>query len=1100
MMIAKNKSKLVVLLLVTSMLLQLFGSVVMFAAPVSEQKIANSTTAHSLDAMAELMVSTTYSEYLALHDEIPDAKQNLEKIYAKDYYIPEVVDEETAEKVKDYADVIVKTDEISGEEVLYTPGEGKVSFKVNVPETAMYTVKIKYRPLVGSWDENRTDDDSHGSNIERILIIDDLVPFKEARTLNFSRFWADDYVKVFEDKKAFDESGRYNFRLDFNKNEMRPIKAEKPEWVETYITDSETFFDAPLKFMLEEGEHVLTFEAACEPMAIAWLEVGCAEDVLTYEEYLAKYEGAASSENAQAIMVHAEIPYQTSEQVIYAMNDRTSGITYPQDPAASLLNTIGGNGGDKWKSPGQWIKYEIEVKDAGWYDIVPRFKQTVNQGLFSSRSLKIDGEYPFVEAKTLQFKYGDDWQVSRLNDGKQDFMFYLTEGKHTLEFKAVLGDMAGVLGEIENIQNKLNDYYRQILMITGSEPDEYTDYEFSKLIPSVLTGMKQEKKNLDAVSKALEEKIGTKGENTVILDRISFLLDEMSKDENKIASNLGNFKSYIGSLGTWLLSTKAQPLQLDYILVQPAGAKLPKANANFFESVAHEFKSFVMSFFTDYNSIGSATKIDDDDPNAVEVWITTGRDQATIMRQMVDGAFNNDAVSVNLKLIAAGTLLPATLAGVGPDVSMDADPNGYGIRNAVVPLNYFQDETVAKINERITLPGDKKVLTYDEVKKTYFRDNDELFVPLTLLDPDRIEYEEDGKTYKNIDGVERNGIVSYGLPYTIDFPMLFYRKDIFVELGLEVPETWDDVEAIIRALSENQMEMGFSQAMTQIYMYQSGIEWFESAENYKDYYANPEEITRDSREYLRTVGIASNLGSNGALDAFQRMTEWFTLYGEPVTYDFANRFRTGEMPIAIAAYSVYNQLKVFAPEIAGLWEFVQLPGVERVDDEGNKYIDHSTPGTPQAVMMMKDAVDDLKEGQDITDSLKAQNAWTFLQWWVSKDTQERFGQEQVALMGTAAKYNTANVDALLGQSWTAQEKKNLEQQFASLKGTPMSPGNYIVARFTNFAFYNVVDDGEVASEAMRGYVDDIDHELSRKRAEYGFLTKEDYFEELGIER
>ena len=287
---------------------------------------------------------------------------------------------------------------------------------------------------------------------------------------------------------------------------------------------------------------------------------------------------------------------------------------------------------------------------------------------------------------------------------------------------------------------------------------------------------------------------------------------------------------------------------------------------------------------------------------------------------------------------------------------MDGDPNGYGIRNAVIPLNYFQDETVAQINDRVTLPGGQKIYTYDEVKKNYFRDNDELFVPLTILDPDRVEYvdeKDESKGYKVIDGIERNGIVSYGLPYTIDFPMLFYRKDIFVELGLDVPETWDDVEAVIRALSENQMEMGFSQAMTQIYMYQNGIEWFESAENYLDYYENPEEITRNSKEYLRTVGIGSNLDSNGALDAFQRMTEWFTLYGEPVSFDFANRFRTGEMPIAIAAYTTYNQLKVFAPEIAGLWEFVQLPGVERVDEEGNKYIDHSTPGTPQAVMMMK---------------------------------------------------------------------------------------------------------------------------------------------------
>lgn len=1091
MMIAKTKSRLVVLVLVTSMLIQLFGSVAAYAFVATPAQIANSATANSLDEMAELMVSTTYEEYLALYDTVPEASENLPKISGADYHIPELSDYFTEEDLAEYAEVLVVEDEVEGS-VLYTPGAGKVSFKVNVPETALYTIKVRYYPLVGSWDPESDLDDSHGSNIERILLVDGIVPYKEARNLSFSRIWGDNY-----DNK-FDKDNRYVFTPDANGNEMRPTKSEKPEWQEVYLTDSETFFNDPLKFYLEAGERVITFEAACEPMAIAWIEVGKAEELVTYDEYVASHSDAKAPKSAKPVMIHAEIPYRTSEQVIYAMNDRTSGITVPQDPAKSLLNTIGGNGGDKWKNPGQWISYNVTVAEDGWYEIVPRFKQTVNQGLFSSRSVKIDGEYPFAEAKNLQFKYGDDWQVEVLGDGSRKFKFYLTKGEHNIEFRAVLGDMADVLNRIENIQTTLNDYYRQILMITGSEPDEYTDYEFMKLIPGVITGMKQEKKNLEQVSIELQKKIGTKGENTVILDRIAFLLDEMSKDETKIASNLGNFKSYIGSLGTWLLSTKAQPLQLDYIMVQPAGTKLPKANANFFESIGHEFSSFVMSFFTDYNSVGARQKFDENDENVIEVWITTGRDQATIMRQMVDDSFNNDSVSVNLKLIAAGTLLPATLAGVGPDVSMDGDPVGYGIRNAVVPLNYFEKTTTDKINERVTLPGENsKVLSFSEVKQNYFGNNEELFVPLTVLDPDKIEYKDEAKKeYKEIDGVMRDGVVTYGLPYTIDFPMLFYRKDIFVELGLEVPETWDDVEAIIRALSENQMEMGFSQAMTQIYMYQSGHDWFESAIDYQKYYDEP--VTKDSREYLRTVGIATNLGSNGALDAFQRMTEWFTLYGEPVSYDFANRFRTGEMPIAIAAYSTYNQLKVFAPEISGLWEFVQLPGVERVDENGTAYIDHSTPGTPQAVMMMKDAMEDIKAGQDVTDSKKAQNAWAFLQWWISTPTQERFGQEQVALMGTAAKYNTANVQALVGQSWTGQEKTNLMQQFESLKGTPMSPGNYIVARYTNFAFYNVVDDGQVAAEAMRDYVDDINHELSRKRAEYNFLTMEEYEEELGI--
>ena len=646
--------------------------------------------------------------------------------------------------------------------------------------------------------------------------------------------------------------------------------------------------------------------------------------------------------------------------------------------------------------------------------------------------------------------------------------------------EVVLGKMSTILQTINDSTDRLNEYYREILMITGTDPDEYTDYSFSKLIPEVLRGMRNESALLYDMSAQLEETLGEKG--------VAYLLDLMGNDQDKIAANLSNYKSYIGSLGTWLLTTTSQPLQLDYIQIQSAEkAKLPQAEANAWQSIKHEISSFISSFFVDYNSMGSSTVYDENDPNAIEVWITTGRDQATIMRQMVDDSFAAEyGVSVNLKLIAAGTLLPATLAGNGPDVSMDADPVGFGIRNAVMPLNYFENTD--------NYMGDN-VMGFSEVKKLF---NEETFVPLTVLDPDRREFAdgkevpiaEDGNAeFKVVKGVERNGVVTYGLPSTLDFPMLFYRKDIFVELGLEVPQTWDDVEDVIRALSENQLEMGFAQTLTQIRMYQTGDEWFKSCYDYEDM---GDTIDQNSRAYLRTVGIETNLGSNGALDAFQRMTEWFTLYGQPVTFDFSNRFRTGELPIGIVSYTQYNQLKVFAPEISGLWEFVQLPGVEQADGT----INHTSPITVGAVMMMKDAADDITADQDYTDSLRAQNSWKYLQWWVSTPTQERFGKEQVAIMGTAAKYNTANVEALKGQSWTAQEKKNLDQQFKSLKGTPMSPGNYIVARYTNFAFYNVVNDGEVASEAMRAYIDDIDNELTRKRSEYGFLTADEYKADL----
>ena len=1074
---AKHRNRLVTLFIIVGMLLQPIAGMATFAADDEQDVIDDSITLNSLADMADLMVSLRYSDYIEDYSTVPDATDTIE------------IDVTQYDTEKSEGRIFVVEDDtvtIDGESrkaaTVITTDEGKLIYDIEVPSSALYSITVEYYPIVEYIPEDGSEKvKGNSATIERILLIDNKIPFNEARYMNFTRVWTD-----IEDE--YYNRVERTFKKDINDNEMRPVKTESPEWRSQTLYDSQGFYRDPFKFYLKEGSHTIGFESASEPLKIARITLHPATDLISYDEYLELHKDAPKVSSDVKVYINAETPLKTSEQVIYAMNDRTSAVTEPQSTSATLLNTIGGNGGDKWKISGQWIQWDFEVPETGMYYIIPRFKQTVNAGLFSSRSVKIDGEYPFEEAKLLQFKYQSDWQTRPLNDDETDFMFYLEKGRHTIELEAVLGKMADILQTIDASNNRLNEYYRKILMITGSDPDEYTDYGFAKLIPEVLRGMREESELLYDTSALLEETIGEKGENTVILDRIAYLLDLMGKDQDKIAANLSNYKSYIGSLGTWLLSTKSQPLQLDYIIVQSAENKeVPRANAGFFQAIGHEIGSFIMSFFVDYNSMGASTKFDANDANSIEVWITTGRDQATIMRQMVDDSFTAEyGVSVNLKLIAAGTLLPATLAGVGPDVSMDLDPVGYGIRNAVIPLNYFENTD--------NYMGDN-VMGFSELKTLF---NEEMFVPLTVLDPDRREfigeeypiYDDDAAEFKVVNGVERNGVVTYGIPSTLDFPMLFYRKDIFVELGLDVPQTWDDVTDVIRALSENQLEMGFAQTLAQIRMYQSGVEWFKSSYDYE--YYNDDTINQSDREFLRTIGIETNLDSNEALDAFQRMTEWYTLYGEPVTYDFANRFRTGEVPIAVQNYTLYNQLKVFAPEINGLWEFVQLPGVEREDGT----INHASPITVTSVMMMRDAVDDITADQDVTESLRAQNSWKYLQWWMSTPTQERFGKEQVAIMGTAAKYNTANVEALKGQSWTAQEKKNLDQQYRSLKGTPMSPGNYIVARYTNFAFYNVVDDGEVASEAMLGYVDDINNELTRKRAEYGFLTIDDYKKQL----
>lgn len=77
------------------------------------------------------------------------------------------------------------------------------------------------------------------------------------------------------------------------------------------------------------------------------------------------------------------------------------------------------------------------------------------------------------------------------------------------------------------------------------------------------------------------------------------------------------------------------------------------------------------------------------------MWLSTGRDQAQALRKIIDSSFvTQHNIGVKLELVTAAALLPATVAGIGPDVALnmaDTEPVNYAIRNAVIDLTRFPD-------------------------------------------------------------------------------------------------------------------------------------------------------------------------------------------------------------------------------------------------------------------------------------------------------------------------------------------------------------------------------------------------------------------------
>ena len=974
-----------------------------------------------------------------------------------------------------------KEDKYDDRTALYTSGVGSVTWNVEVPTTAKYTIVIEYYAVEGK-----------PAPIERVLKINDEVPFKEARYLAFQKNWINLYQDgVYtgkEDLSAVESEGeaaglvaKYNdngelafeypeiwtqsvsefcekysirfMKVDVWGNELRPDAEQSPVWSEYHIKDSTGFYSSPFEFVFEAGKvNTITLEGKNEAMAIKSITLCPAEELPTYEEY--KDSLGDVPFGSGNIKIEAEFTNTTTDKTIYALEDKSSAATSPSSPNVTMLNTIGEA---KWQSAGQALTYKFKLGEgeSGLYDIVTRFRQNVLDGMYVNRALYIysgegvsEGEagyyngIPFEEAKALVYNYNDNWQVTDLKseNGQDGYQLYFKEGVvYTIKLEVTLGKMGEIVSKVQDCLDSINDDYLSIIQLTGTTPDPDRDYGFKRIMYNVLVDMNKQSRILDnepselyadpGVAQILTTLAGQKSANVGTLQKIADLLHTMATDEREIAKNLARLKSYIGTLGTFLSDAKTQPLQMDYIVIQSPDAAMPKAEAGFFKSVWHEVKSFFASFTRDYNAIGAVTK---EDIDGAEVWMASGRDQFQVVRNLINNNFTpTTGVTVDLKLVAGGTLLPSILAGEGPDVYLGLgqdDVINYAIRSAILPIEDnegFYDVTKSFTNAAMLVLG--------------------------------IEDAEGVRHY-------------YGLPETQTFAMMYVRLDVLADLYSDmdsedksdeniIPETWEDVMALIPLLQAREMEIGLTTEY-RVFLYQMGGDLFAD----------------DGRRI--------NLDSKTGLEAFSKMCKMFTDYKFPYMYDAANRFRTGEMPILIGDYTgLYNQLKVFATEIEGLWQFVPLPGIENADG----VINNQSISGVSATVMVKGSEDRKAE------------AWEFMKWYTGKSCQTEYTNEMVAIMGPSAKHPTANIEALESLPWTREEFTQISSQIEGhdgpggldgLASIPNYPGAYIINRYVSFAFLAAYNEKADPQKELLSYINIINKEISRKRTEFGLETLE----------
>lgn len=892
-----------------------------------------------------------------------------------------------------------------GTVLMWKGAEGRLELNVTVPKSGWYAVYMDYFALSK---EART--------IELEFYVNGKRTFSAAERINMSRLWHNENDVIAQDSRG---------------NDLNPSQIAYNAWINNALRDCEGLYDAPYTFYFNEGVNTLTFIGARAHVAIGSVYLYNEPEKGSYADYIS---GANLQENGYYQMVQGETPSYTSNPALHPIYDRSSVDTIPSDPILLKRNTMGGA---NWQSQGQYAVYTFDVPADGWYKIAVRYRQSVARGLKTYRRLYVNGSVPFAEAECVSFKYSDYWQTTVLGevDNGEPYYFYLKAGKNEIRLEAITGPTGDIISELDDMVYEFNYIYRKIIMITGLDPDPYRDYHLESDIPTLLPTLTRLKTLCEDIKERLIAVRGGKSSSEVAsLTNMSVQLKSLLKDPETIPVRLSSFKDNISALAALSVKLKEQPLELDYLTLTAKGVEEFVGKKGFFKNLGYKLRAYFATYVEDYNSVGSNAEGED----VLQVWVNLGRDQANLIKEMSDSDFTS-ATGIRVKVsLVQQNLIQANIANDGPDVVLFVDGGSVvnlAAREALVDMSQFKSWEI----DRADGNGAYKVSSYDEVMSRFS----------TYA----------GEPYKFTDKTGHTG--RYAIPVTEAFNMLFYRTDIFEELGLEPPKTWDEFYRVLTILQNNNMQVGIPSGSDAAV--DSGIFLSLLKQNGVSLYSDDLKKT--------------NLDTTTALSVFKQWTGFYSQYSMPQRYDLYTRFRTGEMPMGFAGYTFVNQLNYAAPELKGLWEMVPIPGT--VQEDGT--VDNTVCGGGAGALIYTRAV---KRG--VEDA-----AWAYIDWFTSEDTQAKYGFDIETLLGAAGRYDTANLAAAERLPWTAKEMKVLKEQWSNMFINPVVIGDYYYGRNITFAFRNVVIYAKNPREMLLSYNKEINNEITVKREEFGLEVDKD---------
>lgn len=791
-------------------------------------------------------------------------------------------------------------------------------------------------------------------------------------------------------------------------NEVVGIPDKVYEWQNKYIMDSTYRYSGPLGIELTKGRHTVTVTLKEGTLLLGNFK-------LTAKPQVEAYTGSERAEGDGFIEIQAEDFTYRNASSIHATCEYDPNL-YPYQAGNRIMNTVDST---SFSEGGQQISYQFTVEKEGNYYLAFHYSQSDKSDFPVFMNIRIDGELPNTEFENCAFAYKKDYNLYTLLDSEGNKISVpLGAGQHTISMQISMEPLRNALETIEQIMGKVNDLSLEVTKVAGTNKDKYRDFSLESYIPGIGDTLTQWADELAAVMEEArtynpdKKKIAAFSSISIAENQLRSLAkkpDELIYRIDELATSTSSVNQHLANL---IDSLNGNDFSLDsiYLYQEDAAKQLPR-HKNVFVKAGPGIVRFCTSFGKQAYSSSNTN------PEHLQVSVNRSRQHLEIMQQMITEEFTpQTGIEVDLSLMPDQTkLVLANASGDSPDVATGVNysiPFELGIRGALKDLTQFDD--------------------FAEVAGRY---TEGLLMPYVIDDS------------------------VYAIPETMNFQVLFYRKDILDKLGLEVPDTLEDVEAMLPDLQMRGLNFYYPTARTvgmKTFLDTTPI-IFQSGGRLYDTYV--EDVTITSEEVV---------------EGFTTLTNLFTIYNLPKDVpNFYQHFRNGDYPIGISDFGTYNLISNAAPEIDGSWGVALIPGVK---DENGEVMRYSSAGAESTFLFNSTPE-------------REEQAWEFVKWWSSAQVQAEFGQRLQITYGDEYYWNTANCEAFAQLPWDSDDKEVISEQLTWTMEAPRALASYMVERELSDAYNLVVLGAKSANvrEALDDAQKNIKRETLRKLEEFGYI-------------